>query len=61
MANTSIKDLAKKYNVKLWEIADELNLSDSNFSRKLRYEFSTKEKEQILALIVTIANSRKEM
>ena len=37
-ANNEIKSRAKEKGVRLWEIADEIGLIDSSFSRKLRRE-----------------------
>lgn len=51
MANTDIRDMAKKANVKLWQIAIELGLSDTAFSKKLRKELSNKEKLEIMSII----------
>ena len=38
MRNKDVREYAQKRNVKLWQIAAELNINDGNFSRKLRYE-----------------------
>ncbi|MDD6633900.1 MAG: hypothetical protein PUE69_00835 [Ruminococcus sp.] len=56
--NKEIKEKAKKEGVYLWEIADRLNIQDSNFSRKLRKELPTAEKERILSIIEDIAKGR---
>ena len=49
--NSEIRNQAKKSGVCLWQIAEELKMQDSNFSRLLRHELSTDKKEQILAII----------
>ena len=49
--NLDIRFTAQKSGVKLYEIADELGLCDSSFSRKLRKELSGEEKKQILDII----------
>lgn len=49
--NQDIKKLVKDAGLRLWHIADKLNISDVNFSRALRKEFSEAKKEQILAII----------
>ena len=51
MNNKDIKELAKKKNVKLWQVAEKLNMTDSSFSRKLRHELSPNEKERIKSII----------
>ena len=51
MANTDIKELAKKSNVRLWQIADKLGIGDITFSKRLRKELSTEEKAKIKSII----------
>ena len=46
-----IKNIAKKNNVCLWKIADELGITDNSFSRKLRKELSPETKSQIKEII----------
>lgn len=50
-ANLDVKEKAKKSDVKLWQVSEELGISDGNFSRKLRRELSKEEKERIFAII----------
>lgn len=57
MVNTEIKDMAKKYNVKLWQIADELSITDTLFSKKLRKELSNEEKKKIISIIKKSKNN----
>lgn len=59
-ANKEIKVRAKARGVLLWEIADKLDLTDSNFSRKLRREFSDAEKQHIFVLIDQIAAEKEK-
>lgn len=54
MANNYIRSQAKLANIKLWEIADELNISDTKFSKMLRKELSQKEINIILSAIKKI-------
>ena len=49
--NQDIKAAAKTANVRLWRIADRLELTDGNFSKKLRKELPAEEKERILKII----------
>lgn len=58
-ANKDIKTKARANGVLLWEIADKLELTDSNFSRKLRRELPADEKEHIFSLIDEIAAAKQ--
>lgn len=49
--NSDIREAAKRNNIKLWQIADKLGMTDGNFSRKLRHELSQEEKRTIMNLI----------
>ena len=51
MTNTDIKNYAKLKGVKLWRIANEIGVTDSTLSRKLRKEFTDEEKEKIYCII----------
>lgn len=51
MKNQDIRTMANKAGVKLWQIAEQLNINDGNFSRKLRKELPTEEKEKIYTII----------
>ena len=51
MNNQDIRQLATTSGVKLWRIADALNMTDGNFSRKLRKELSSDEKVKIAEII----------
>ena len=50
-ANQQIREAAAKAGVLLWQIAARLNLSDANFSRKLRFELPHEEQKRILQII----------
>lgn len=60
MNNLDIRQKAKCSGVKLWEIAEGIGITDSNFSRKLRRELPKEERERILRLIDEIAAEREE-
>lgn len=49
MFNKKIRTYAKEKNVYLWQIADELNITDGNFSRKLRQRTAGKRTERSYA------------
>lgn len=59
MNNKGLKDYAKDKGVKLWQIAERLNLNDGNFSRKLRKELSEEEKQKIIEIINTVAKQKR--
>lgn len=49
--NQDVRQAAKEAGLKLWQIADRLNLNDGNLSRKLRKELPEAEKAKILEII----------
>lgn len=54
-ANLDIRAKAKGAGVKLWEIADRLNISEPSITRKLRHELPQAEKDRIFSIIEKIA------
>lgn len=58
MCNLDIRNAAAAANVRLWQIAAELNINDGNFSRKLRMELPMAEKQKILEIIEKLAKER---
>lgn len=58
MFNKKIRTYAKEKNVHLWQIADELNITDGNFYRKLRRELPEKEQKGIIQIIDRIAGEQ---
>lgn len=58
--NNKIREFAKNKGVYLWQIAERLGMSDANFSRKLRFEFSEKECEMVMNIISEIAEEDNE-
>ena len=59
-SNIDIRRHAELRGVRLWQIADVLGISDSNFSRKLRRELSDAEKQHIFVLIDQIAAEKEK-
>lgn len=57
--NQDVKRQAKQSGVFLWEIAEKLEVTDGNFSRKLRRELSPDEKQRIFSIIDEIAAEKK--
>ena len=55
MTNLDIRQTALVSGVKLYMIADKLNITDSSFSRKLRKELPQTEKEKIMQIINDLA------
>lgn len=49
--NEDLKQLAKSKGVLLWKVAEQLNLTDGNFSRLLRKDLTEDKKEQIRNII----------
>lgn len=60
MNNELIREYAKERGVKLWQIADKLNMSDAIFSRMLRHQFSEDKTAKIIQIIDKIAKNNKE-
>lgn len=60
MKNCDMRKNAAGQGVKLWQIAERLNISDANFSRKLRKELLPKEKEEILDIIMELTEEMKK-
>ncbi|MCM1577667.1 MAG: hypothetical protein NC078_02555 [Ruminococcus sp.] len=58
--NKLIKDYAKISGVKLWQIAEELGMQDTNFSKRLRHTLSSKEEQEICHIIDRIAARNAE-
>ena len=58
MSNKEIRDYARIKDIKLWKIAEKLNLCDSNFSRLLRHELSEEKKAEIKDNIDTLASEQ---
>jgi len=55
LKNKDIRDYARIKDVRLWQIAEKLNLCDSNFSRLLRHELPEDKKTEIKAIIDNLA------
>lgn len=46
-ANLDIRQAANDAGIRLWQIADKLNINDVNFTKKLRHEMPDKDKQKI--------------
>ena len=51
MQNHDIREASKKAGVKLWQIAEAIGINDGNFSRRLRKELPTEQKQRILNIV----------
>ncbi len=58
MKNKAVRDAAKNYGVKLWELAEALGINDGNLSRKLRHELPDEEQVEIIEIIINIAHEK---
>ena len=59
MQNQEIKDYAKVSGVKLWQVAEELGMHDSNFSKLLRHKLSEENENKICDIIDRLAAKNK--
>ena len=59
MHNVAIRAAAKAANVYLWQIADEIGITDNEFSRRLRYEFPEQEQARIIRIIEEISSKQE--
>ncbi|MBQ8354478.1 MAG: hypothetical protein IJY40_02480 [Oscillospiraceae bacterium] len=60
-ANKEIRSAAKTANVRLWQIAACLGISDAHFSRKLRFELPADERERIMEIIANISSQKVQV
>lgn len=58
--NDDIRRKAKLASIRLWQIAEELDLTDTEFSRKLRHEVTKEEKERILRFIELLRKEKND-
>lgn len=58
MKNNDIRNMALMHGVKLWQIAERLEITDSYFSRILRKELPSEKKEHIFKIINEIIKER---
>lgn len=50
-ANLDLRQAATAANVRLWQVAEALGITDATFSRRLRRELPREEKQKILEII----------
>lgn len=59
--NQDIRKKILKSHLKYWQIAEQLNINDGNFSRMLRKELPKEAKEKINNIIETIRRKEKNV
>lgn len=55
-----IKLLILENGLKLWQVAERLNINEGNFSRRLRRPFSEEETQRIFDIVAKIKSERSE-
>lgn len=55
-SNLDVRECAKKSGVYLWQIAAAIGVSEPTFNRRMRFEMSEAEKEQVKQIIDRIAD-----
>ncbi len=58
MANRDIREAAKEAGVKLWQIANKLNVSEATITRLMRTELNAEEKANILKIIADLKGEK---
>lgn len=59
-ANQDIREKIKQNNIKYWQVALKYGVNDVTFTKKLRVELSSKEKEKINYIINELIKEQKE-
>ena len=60
LANADIRQAAKDAGVSLWELADEMNISEPTLTRMLRHELSDDVKEDLICSIGIIVMDHRD-
>lgn len=55
MNNKDIREAIQRAGIRYWQVANELQITDGNFSRKLRKELPAEEKAEIFSIIERLA------
>ena len=59
MSNQLIREYAKISGVKLWEVAECLNMQDTNLSKMLRHQLSDDKENELMVIIDQIAKEKE--
>lgn len=51
MTGTEVKAYILEQGIRLWQVAQKLNMNDGNFSRRLRKDFTDEEVKQIKTIV----------
>lgn len=60
MANQDLKYYAKDKAVRLWQVAEVLEITDFQLSRKLRHELNAAERENFIRAVDGLADTRSD-
>ena len=60
MGNNEIREIAKKNNVKLWQVADALEISEATLTRLLRRELPEEKRTHFIRIIRNLSSSQRE-
>ena len=60
MSNQDLRAIARAKNVRLWEVADRLNISEPTMTRKMRRELPADEKARIISIIDDLATAKQK-
>lgn len=60
MKNLDIRKAIERNNIKYWQIADKLGITDGNFSRLLRKELEISDKEVIFNIIKELKEDKEK-
>lgn len=55
-SNIDIRNKARENGVPLWKIAESLGMSETGFSRKMRYEMNDDDKTKVFQAIENVKN-----
>lgn len=60
MNNLELRKAIETSNLKYWQVANKLGMTDGNFSRMLRIELTKENKERVLNAINELKEEREE-
>ena len=60
MCNQDIREAIKKAGVRYWQVAAKCNISDTTFTRRLRYELPDEEKAKIFEAIKLLSEKEAQ-
>ena len=61
LANTEIREAAKRNGVRLWQVAEVIGIADATFSRKLSRDLPASERERVMTVIEKLAGEGREV